>query len=110
MAEYADFRGPAGSVLLEIAGADGEGSGSGNLRDVTRVIQDIVAATLAEIEKLKDKKPTEFQLAFALRGLPNGQAAVVLDENQAHFRVTMRWGSSMQIPVPTAPPVPPNQT
>ena len=108
MVEYVAFHGPTGSVLLEIAEGDGNGSGTANLQEVTRVIQNIVALSSTELEKLKDRKPTEFELTFALRGLPNGQAALVLDDNRAHFRVSMRWGSPMmQIP---SPPSPPNQT
>ena len=95
MPEYATYQGPAGSVLLEIAEGDGEGGGSAELRDVTRVIQDVA----------KDKRPTEFELAFAVRGLPGGQAALVLDPGQAHFRVSLRWnGLVPQVPSPDGPP------
>jgi hypothetical protein len=106
MPEYATFQGPAGSVLLEIAEGDGEGGGSADLRDVTRVIQDVAIAASAEIERLaKDKRPTEFELAFAVRGLPGGQGALVLDPGLAHFRVSMRWNSLVpQVPSPDGPP------
>ena len=107
MPEYATFQGPAGSVLLEIAEGDGDGGGSADIRDVTRVIQDITLAASAEIGRLaEDKRPTEFELAFGLRGLPGGRAALVLDPGQAHFRVIMRWsGLVPQVPSPDGPPL-----
>lgn len=95
MAEYKTFHSNAGSVTIEVEASDNGGSRSNNLQDLMRVIQDIAIVSIDELQKIPDdKRPSEFELSFGLKGLSEGGVAVSLDESKANFHIKMKWSSA----------------
>jgi hypothetical protein len=101
MADLKTFHGPQGPVSLEVEGDGAGASGGGSLADLMSVVLDVASAALDQLNRIEeDKRPSEFEIRFGLKGLPDGGVAVTQTQENANFHVRMKWGGGGALSVP----------
>lgn len=93
MADLITFHGSQGSIALEVESDGGSPSGGGSLAELMFVLQDVATAAVDQINRVAEEtRPSEFEIRFGLKALPDGRAAVSLAQDHAHFQVRLKWG------------------
>lgn len=91
MAEYRSFFDSSGRVRIEVEGSGGSSSSyAGDLMGALQGVAETIASQMSGIPE--EQRPTEMSVSFGLKALGGGGFAISLSEDQANFRVSMKWG------------------
>ncbi len=94
MPTYRNFS-ESGSVRIEVeetSGAPAGRAGSSYATELRSAIAAVVATISKQAAEKEDGAPSEISVAFALKALSGGGLAIALGDEQASFRIEMRWG------------------
>lgn len=101
MADLKTFHGSQGAVSLEVDTGGAGAAGGGSLADIMSVVEDIALAALDRLNRLpEEKRPSEFEIRFGVKGLSNGGVAVTQTPENANFQIRMKWGGGGAMGLP----------
>lgn len=96
MPDLKTFHGSQGSITLEVDSGGAGASGGGSLADILSVLTDVASAALDQLNRLdEERRPSEFEISFGLKGLSDGGVAVTQTQESANFQVRLKWGGGM---------------
>lgn len=101
MPDLKTFHGSQGSVTLEVDSGGAGASGGGSLAHIMSVLTDVASAALEQLNRLdEEKRPSELEIRFGLKGLSDGGVAVTQNQENANFQLRMKWGSGGMPSIP----------
>jgi hypothetical protein len=93
MPEYKSFIDSSVRLRIEIEGSGGNsGSYAVDLAAALGSVAGMLGDQIANIAE--GKRPSEITVSFGLRAIGGGGYAISLYEEQANFRVSLKWGGS----------------
>ena len=93
MADYRQFAGPNGTVLVEVETIPGASAHTGDLKDLLAPIADVarILASQQPEQGVGNASP-DIEVTFGIKGLSDGRVAVSLD-GKGSFLVRIKWSS-----------------